>query len=185
MPAPGSTVRPCLRPLTRLALLGAAGHAGFEMGSGAGVPLMSVLGPNGAAAAWVGGTTYLWREVGHSGARAERSVALINGVGLAGVLTHYVTWASRPTVLGLPWLVAAEGLERRRMPTYNVILYAWGAASALALWRETDAWAWSLAGLLTTPLLARGARREFRWLRQQARTSPAWWNRSRGLREAT
>jgi hypothetical protein len=32
-------------------------------------------------------------------------------------------------------------------------------------------------GFATLPLLRRSARHHFSWLEQQARTSPAWWNR--------
>jgi len=168
---------------TRLSLLAAATHSGYELGSGSGLPLVAVLGPYGGAAAWLTGTTALWRVLGRE-PFPRRTAAVVNGAGLAGVVAHYTSWPSRRTAFGLPWLVTAEGLAPSRMRTYNGILYAWGAASAVGAWRSPGSRTWALVGLAAAPLLARASHREFAWMRRRAITSPAWWNRSPGVRPA-
>jgi hypothetical protein len=51
--------------------------------------------------------------------------------------------------------------------------------SALSIIREVRPGArrWALVGLATVPLLRRSAQHHFSWLKQEALTNPAWWNR--------
>jgi hypothetical protein len=75
--------------------------------------------------------------------------------------------------------IEAEGLSSSSLPAYNALLHVWGAASALTIIREVRPGArrWALVGLATVPLLRRSAQHHFSWLKQEALTNPAWWNR--------
>jgi hypothetical protein len=85
-------------------------------------------------------------------------------------------WESRR---GLPILTEAEGLPARYIPPYNAVLYAWGLPAALALATETPRrWRWALAGFAVSMVFKGRAVRHFEWLREQAGSNPAWWNRA-------
>ncbi len=109
-----------------------------------------------------------------------RAVALLNGAGLAGAVTHYLAWPIRWKG-GLPVLQeGAEGLTRGWTRWYNVLLYAWGMAAGAAVLLETpgEVRSWSLAGVGAAPLVAVASHRKRDWAREQARIRPSWWNRA-------
>ncbi len=56
------------------------------------------------------------------------------------------------------------------MPAYNVLLYAWSAASvaAIALHTPRDARPWALVGFLMTLPAKREALRHYAWVQEQA-----------------
>jgi hypothetical protein len=165
------------RPLTRLGLAGLASHAFFELASGVGMPLASVIGPKRAAGLWACVTGVLWRKAGSTG--LDRWFDLLNGFGMAAVLAHLTAWPRRRTRLGLPWLVECEGLGPDAMRFYNPILYFSAAACALALVSENrDApKGFALVPVAFVPLLAAWQHAEHRRLKRIAAEAPAWWNR--------
>jgi hypothetical protein len=168
------------RPFSVLSALGTAAHHGYELGSGVGLVLQPEVGLTGSLALW-GLQLPVWTAGAvRGGRRWDKTLALWAGAGLAGALVHYVMWPWRRTRLGLPALTAAEGLSAAQLPPYNGILWAWSAASALALALEVPRGArrWAMAGLLTMPIMRLSARHHFEWIRQQAATDPAWWNRA-------
>jgi hypothetical protein len=168
------------RPFSVLSALGTAAHHGYELGSGVGLVLQPEVGLTGSLALW-GLQLPVWTAgAAKGGRRWDKTLALWAGAGLAGALVHYVMWPWRRTRLGLPALTAAEGLSATQLPVYNGILWAWSAASALALALEVPRGArrWAMAGLLTMPIMRLSARHHFEWIRRQAATDPAWWNRA-------
>ncbi len=107
-------------------------------------------------------------------------MALLNGVALAGAVTHYVAWPVRWKG-GLPLLEeGAEGLAPRWTRWYNALLYTWGMTAAAAVIVETPAEVrpWALAGIGAIPLGALASHRKNDWAREQARLRPRWWNRA-------
>ena len=81
---------------------------------------------------------------------------------------------------GLPLLVEAEGLRPESLPAYNALLYGWAGAAVAAVLLETPSGdrRWAVAGLLAAVPLRASARHHFHWIREQAETRPAWWNRA-------
>jgi hypothetical protein len=168
------------RPFSVLSALGTAAHHGYELGSGVGLVLQPEVGLTGSLGLW-GLQLPVWAAgAAKGGRRWDKTLALWAGAGLSGALVHYVMWPWRRTRLGLPALTAAEGLSDAQLPAYNGILWAWSAASALALALEVPRGTrrWAMAGLLTMPIMRLSARHHFEWIRQQAATDPAWWNRA-------
>jgi hypothetical protein len=173
-------VTPIRRPFSVLSALGTAAHHSYELGSGVGLVLQPELGLAGSLALW-GVQLPLWTAgAAKGGRRWDKALALWTGAGLAGAVVHYVMWPWRRTRLGVPALTSAEGLSPAQVPAYNGILWAWAAASALALAFEVPRGArrWAVAGLLTMPIMRLSARHHFDWIRQEAATGPAWWNRA-------
>lgn len=171
------------RPLAVLAVLGTAAHHGYELANGVGLVFQPQLGLVGSSALW-GSQLPVWAVLAARGSRRwDPLLAALAGVGLAGVATHFLVWPWRWGRVGLPVLAEAEGLAPGQLPTYNAILWAWAGASALSLAVETKGKdrRWALAGLATLPVLSASARHHFSWVRDQATTNPAWWNR--GLRD--
>lgn len=167
------------RPLTRLTIVGMAGHVFFELGAGVGMPSASVIGPTGAAAAWATGTGVAWRVAGSRSAAADRPMAVLNGIGLAAVVAHLVGWPRRRTRVGLPWLRECEGLGPEQMPVYNSLLYVSGAVAlaAVALENRSASRRLALAALPLVPLLVAAQHAEHRRLTRLAAERPGWWNR--------
>jgi hypothetical protein len=158
-------------------------HHGFELSSGVGLVLQPELGLGGAAALW-GSQIPIWMVLAARGdSRWNRLLSVWSGVALGGVLVHFLLWPWRRNRLGMPLLVEAEGLKASSLPTYNAILYIWGAAAAVSIVREVPPGdrRWALAGLAMLPLLRRSARHHFLWLKDEAASSPAWWNRGAGV----
>jgi hypothetical protein len=168
------------RPLHALTCSMTALHHAFELGSGVGLVFQPQLGLAGSFALW-GSLFPAWFAVAARGRHPvwDRPLALAAGMSLAGVGVHYAMW---PWELrrGVPFLTQAEGLRPRKLPAYNAILYAWAAAAMLALLLETPrgSMRWAVPGVIATIPLSRSARRHFVWIRDQAVTSPAWWNRA-------
>ena len=167
------------RPWTMIAATLTAAHHGFELSSGVGLVLQPELGLRPACALW-GTQIPVWILLAARGdKRWDRLLAAWSGAALAGVLVHFFLWPWKPNKLGIPILTKAEGLSSSSLPTYNVLLYVWGAASALSIIRDLRPGTrrWALVGLATLPLLRRSAQHHFSWLQKQALTNPAWWNR--------
>jgi hypothetical protein len=127
-----------------------------------------------------------WAALALRGRRsAEPVLAALAGASLAGVAAHFYLWPSRRGRAGLPVLCEAEGLAPWQMPAYNALLRAWAVASAGSIAFEipkgSRPWAFLGAGMF--PMFVVSARHHFRWLREQALSNPAWWNRGVSLRE--
>jgi hypothetical protein len=170
------------RPFSALTALGAAAHHGYELGSGVGLVAQPELGLAGSLALW-GVQLPVWMAgAARGGRRWDGPLALWAGMGLAGALVHFALWPWRATRLGVPALTSAEGLSQAQLPAYNGILWGWSAVSALAVLVEVPRQRrrWAVAGLLTAPIMVLSARHHFEWVRDQARTDPAWWNRAFG-----
>jgi hypothetical protein len=169
------------RPLTRLTVIGLAGHVAFELGAGAGAPLASVLGPYPAAGLWACATGGTWWAAGSRSASADRFLAAVNGFGLAAVTAHLAGWPTRLTRTGLPWLRECEGLGPELMPYYNSVLYLSAATALLATLRENRGAPvrLSLSMLGLAPVLVAFQHWEHRRLVRHARSRPRRWNRRR------
>ncbi len=105
------------------------------------------------------------------------------GASLAGVAAHFVLWPHKRGFAGVPELTKADGLASWQMPTYNTILRAWALASAgsIALEVPRGSRRWSLLGGALLPLFVVSARHHFKWVKEQAASNPAWWNRGVAL----
>jgi hypothetical protein len=168
------------RPWTTATAILTAAHHGFELSSGVGLVLQPELGLGLAGALWGTGIP-VWIRLAAKGGdtKWDPLLAAWSGASLAGVFVHFSLWPWRPNKIGIPVLVEAEGLRSSTLPAYNALLYLWGAASALSIIREVRPGArrWALVGLATMPFLGRLAQHHFLWLKQEAMTNPAWWNR--------
>jgi hypothetical protein len=167
------------RPLHALTGVGAIAHHGFELAAGVGLVFQPYLGLGGAAALWGVGLPG-WLVVSARGSdRWNRPLAFLQGLSLSAALVHYTIWPSERR-RGLPWLTRAEGLKPGQLPAYNSLLYAWGATALAGLALETPQRArpWAIPGFAVAIALRPSARYHFRWITEQARTNPAWWNRA-------
>ena len=177
MTGAGLARRGLRRPLTRAATAGAAAHVFYELASGVGMPLASVVGPAPAATAWATATAAALGSAGRADPSHDRAFASLNGLFLSAVIGHYLAWPW--TRRWLPWLADCEGLGAERMPVYNTILYlSGGAALAGLLLENRDGRA--RAALLPVALVPAAValqRREFRRLQELAWRRPGWWNR--------
>ncbi len=138
------------------------------------------LGLAGALALW-GVQLPAWITLAARGERRwDKAVAVLSGTALAGMIVHFTIWPWRRGPLGLPVLVAYQGLSDRQLSIYNAILAAWGltATGALIVEAPPGTRRWGLVGLATLPLLRRSASHHFEWATHQARDNPAWWNRA-------
>jgi hypothetical protein len=165
-------------PFTQAAVVGLAGHVFYELGSGVGMPLASLVGPRAAAALWGSATVVTLRRV----RRPDPDPVLlgsVNSMGLAAVVAHFAAWPRRRTRLGLPYLTECEGLGRDRMPAYNLILYLSAAAAlgGLAVESREDRTRSLRMSAAAVPVLMAGQRWEFRRLQRLAWSRPGWWNR--------
>ena len=178
---PGCGALPVRRPWSTSAAVLTAAHHGFELSHGIGLVLQPELGLAGSGALW-GVQLPIWAALAcRGGSRWDRVLAAWAGAALAGVLVHFLMWPLRPTRSGLPVLAEAEGLDAAGLREYNLILYAWGAASLLAILREIPRGRrrWAVVGLATLPLQRASAAHHFAWLGREAAARPEWWNRSR------
>ena len=172
------------RPFHGLTGLGAIAHHGFELAAGVGLVFQPYLGLAGAATMWgVGLPGWTWLSSRPS-PRHERLLAFLAGMSAGSGVVHYTLWPVRIR-RGLPVLVEAEGLRPHHLPAYNAILYGWTVAAVAALAFETrqPARRWAIPGFLVPFLLRPNIRHHFAWLKTQATTNPAWWNRA--LQEAS
>ncbi|HJP65091.1 MAG TPA: hypothetical protein VKA30_02170 [Actinomycetota bacterium] len=167
------------RPLHALTAAGAAAHHAFELAAGVGLVFQPDLGLAGASAFWAVTLPGWFGLAVRPGRAPERLLAFLAGMSAAAGAVHYVLWPVRIRG-GLPWLVEAEGLRPQHLPAYNAVLYLWtlSAVTAVAVETPPSERRWAVPGALTAALLSAGVRRHFRWVREQARTHPAWWNRA-------
>src|SRR5207248_1382821 len=137
------------------------------------------LGFGGAAALWGIGLPGWILLAARGSSRWDRLLAVLAGLAAGGAAVHYTLWPVEVR-RGLPLLVEAEGLRPESLPAYNALLYAWAAAAGTALLIETprEARRWAVVGLLAAMPLRASARHHFHWIREQAETRPAWWNRA-------
>lgn len=158
---------------------GMLAHHGFELAGGVGLVFQPELGLRGSIAFWVAtaAADVLLATTDRPGYGRWR--AAVAGLALAGVAVHYVVWPWELR-LGLPRLTAAEGLRSEQLPMYDTILLGWAAAALTALVTDSGPGErrWAAAGFAAMPLLVGSARHHFRWIGEQARESPAWWNRA-------
>jgi hypothetical protein len=174
--------KPIRRPLALLAVAGTAAHHSFELASGVGLVGQPELGLTRAGAFWIAELVSWAALAARGGRRADGLLAALAGASLAGVGVHFVLWPWKRGRLGLPVLTEAEGLSPKQLPPYNTILWGWAVASAGSLTFEipSEPRRWALVGAASLPLLVLSARHHFQWVKGQAETNPAWWNR--GLR---
>ncbi|HCP61971.1 MAG TPA: hypothetical protein DIU14_05800 [Actinobacteria bacterium] len=167
------------RPLHAATAVGATLHHGFELAAGVGLVFQPYLGLAGASAMW--GTLFpAWLVVSMRGSRRwDPLLAFAAGMSLGAAVLHFSLWPWSVR-RGLPWLREAEGLRPEHLRAYNSVLYGWASVAAAALAFETPrrSRGWAVAGFAATVPLRRTARYHFRWLREEARTHPAWWNRA-------
>jgi len=169
---------PPRRPFTALTALGTMAHHGFELRSGVGLVFEPFIGRRGAIALWtVQLPGWLLSALVSDDRRAERLLALSNGMGLSGAIVHFVEWPWELRA-GIPHLTEAEGLTAEQLPAYNAILHLWFASGLLAVLTETPTHArrWALLGVLLGEPLRRSARHHFRWAREQAIKDPERWS---------
>jgi hypothetical protein len=167
------------RPWSALTAALTAAHHVFELSNGVGLVWQPELGLAGAGGLW-GVQIPIWIALAAKGSgRWNKLLAALSGGALGGAIVHFLIWPWRRNGMGLPVLSEAEGLGPSRMPAYNTILYAWGAASAISVLHEIPPRdrRWALVGLATLPLMRISAKHHFSWLTEQAATNPAWWNR--------
>lgn len=166
------------RPFHAMTAAGAMAHHIFELAAGVGLVLQPELGLQGAAAFW-GLVFSTWLGASSRGSsRWDRVLGLGAGLSLMGAGIHFSIWPWR-RLHGVPILTEAEGLEPRLMPAYNAVLYFWALAAVGALIRETPRGSRrpALAALVALPVAQASARYHFKWVREQSRKNPAWWNR--------
>ena len=164
------------RPWTRVGSLAVGAHVFYEVAAGVAMPFASRLGIAPAAVLYGTATAASYREAGRRPGSADPTFNALNGLYLALVAGHAVSWPRRWSAA--PWLTECEGLRGPVLTPYNLILQlSWIAAiGGIAENRRGRRWA-ALVPVLVVPVLAREAPREFRRLVDQAQHRPAWWNR--------
>ena len=155
-----------------------AGHLGYELGAGVGVPLASRVGPPVACGGYAGALAAAYGGAGRlHGSRGVTVFAALNGVFLAAVLNHYARWPRDPE-RRIPWLVECEGLRGRVIGPYNVMLQAVLVSSLAGLVENREGWRWGLGFAVGTfHFFWWATPREYDRLVEQARHRPRWWNR--------
>ena len=167
------------RPLHALTAVATATHHVFELVAGTGLVFQPYLGLGPASAFWSVSLPG-WLVLAAGGSRRwDRPLAFLAGLSIGGAIVHFTLWPFEVR-RGIPVLVEAEGLRPEQLPAYNGVLYAWALSAAAALCIETPrrARGWAVAGALAAVPLRASARHHFAWIREQARTNPAWWNRA-------
>lgn len=161
---------------------GTTAHQALELAAGTGVIGAGVLGFPGATAASIALNT-VWLTAATRNRPPHRVLAALTGIAIGVPLLHFTIWPWERR-RGVPVLTSAEGLPEAVLPAYNALLYAWCASGVVALATTPRRHRWigiaSTAGVLASrPIVAR----HFDWMRDAARTQPAWWNRA-WLRQA-
>jgi hypothetical protein len=159
-----------------------AAHHGFELVAGTGLVFQPYLGMRGAASLWSIALPGWFAAAARGSGWWDRHLAFLAGLSMGGAAVHFTLWPFERRA-GLPFLTEAEGLRPSQLPAYNAVLYAWAlsALSALLLDTPRGTRRWALAGVLAAAPLRFSARHHFKWIKEQAMSSPAWWNRA--LRE--
>jgi hypothetical protein len=173
------TVRPMHhRRWTRLGIVAVAGHLGYELAVGVGVPGAPRLGVRPAVAAYTVMTVAAYRAAGRlAPPLGDRRFAVANGLFASAVISHYTSWP-RTTRHGLPWLLECEGIDGSLIAPYNVVLQVSAVAAAGGLIENRSAWPWGVAtALVAVPAVRRMTPPEFARLLEQAAAHPGWWNR--------
>ncbi len=167
------------RPFHALTSLGMLAHHVFELAVGVGLVYQPKLGLVGSAALW-GGTIPTWSLAAARGSsRWDAPLAFLAGSSVGGTVLHFALWPWEVR-RGLPLLTEAEGFKPEQLPAYNAVLYVWALAALLATLKETPRGTrkWAAAGFLAALTQRSSAQAHFVWVREQARTNPAWWNRA-------
>jgi hypothetical protein len=166
------------RPWTRVGVISIAGHLGYELGTGVGVPLASRVGVTAATAGYTATFVATYRAAERlSSPRGDALFAVANGLFLSAVVSHFTSWP-RTTRAGLPWLVECEGLRGPLIGPYNTVLHVSGLAALAGLVENRGAWRWgALTTAVVVPILRWAAPREYAHLLAQAERRPRWWNR--------
>jgi len=174
------------RPLHTLTALATVAHHGYELGAGTGLVFQPYLGLGGSAVLWATSLPVWVGIASLGGPRWDRFLAFLAGLSVGGAAVHFSLWPWEAR-RGLPLLTEAEGLQPGQLPAYNTILWTWAAAGLGAILRETPRGArrWAVAGTLAAVPLRASAAHHFRWVKEQAATHPAWWNRAVRPRLAT
>jgi hypothetical protein len=162
-----------------LTCLATATHHLFELVAGTGLVFQPYVGLRGATTLWSVALPGWFLAARRGSPKWDRPLAFLAGLSIGGAAVHFTLWPFE-TSRGVPLLVEAEGLRPDQLPAYNAVLYAWALSAAAALLRETPRGArrWALAGMLAAVPLRFSARHHFRWIKEQARSNPAWWNRA-------
>ena len=166
------------RRWTRLGIVAVAGHLGYELAVGVGVPGAPRVGMWPAVAGYALGTASTYRAAGRvASPRGDRRFAVANGLFAAAVISHYASWP-RTTWNGLPWLVECEGIEGMLIVPYNMVLAVSAVSAVGGLVENRSAWPWGVAAtLVAVPVLRWLTPREYARLLEQAAAHPSWWNR--------
>jgi hypothetical protein len=156
-----------------------AAHHGFELGAGTGLVFQPYLGMSGASTLWSVSLPAWFAAAARGSSRWDRALAFLAGLSMGGAAVHFTLWPWERRA-GLPLLTEAEGLKPGQLPAYNLVLYAWAFTAAAALAFETPwkARRWAVPGVLAAVPLRFSARNHFSWIKEQARSNPAWWNRA-------
>lgn len=168
------------RPWHALASLGAFAHHAFELGAGTGLVFQPYLGLRRATVLW-GVVLPSWLAAAARGSdRWDRPLAFAAGMSVGAAGLHFTLWPWRLAAGAVPVLTQAEGLKPRHLPAYNAILYAWAVPAVVAVAVDTPSRVrpWALAGMAAAGGFRPSASHHFRWVRDQARSNPAWWNRA-------
>ena len=162
-----------------LTCLATATHHLFELLAGTGLVFQPYLGLRGATTLWSVALPGWFVAARRGSPKWDRPLAFLAGLSVGGAAVHFTLWPFEARG-GLPMLVEAEGLRPEQLPAYNAVLYAWALSAAIAVAQETPRGArrWAMAGMLAAVPLRFSARHHFRWIKSQARTNPAWWNRA-------
>ena len=158
---------------------GTAAHHSFELAKGVGLVLQPELGLQGAATMW---SAVFAAAIGASlrgSERWDRALAFGVGMNLGAAAIHFLLWPWEIRI-GFPVLTEAESLQGEDLRNYNVLLNVWALVGLATVLAEVPKGArrWAVAGLLATLPLQKHARFHFEWLKEQAETNPAWWNRA-------
>src|SRR4051812_4100284 len=147
---------------------------------GVGLPAQDIIGLPAAAGVHLALIAPAFRPSEQDEASRHRLRAVLNGVGLAGAIAHFLGWRTDRHAV-FPVLVGrAEGLTESWTRWYNPLLYAWALAAALAVVHDTRGSdrRWALAASCAAPLIARAGQRKERWATLQASVNRRWWNRA-------